>query len=181
MNRKLSIVDLLRWRLAQAEAEAPPAPPAAHLLERAKPWWEKWPEQFRALVDRLGSVQLALGHALAVPRDLLGGNSVPALVVRGEEEIETSVRVLYLDVRNRCLRLRFQLEALLAPPEPILEVTFVSETAPGTPFSAAAVLVLDREYRLDTELAEESSRYWEKLKVTQRIPYRLILRPGAGG
>jgi hypothetical protein len=45
--RELPVEQLLRWRLAQAEAAAPSAPRAAQLLEMARPWSacnEYWPE-----------------------------------------------------------------------------------------------------------------------------------------
>jgi hypothetical protein len=173
--------ELLRWRLAQAEAEAPPAPCAARLLELARPWWETWPKRFAELVERLGRIEVAYGHAMAEPPDRRGGHSVPALIVRIQEELETSVRLLYLDVRDGRLRLRFQLGRAMEPPEEAFEVTFVREPAMGAPFSAPAVLSMDREYRLETELSEEIARDWEALKVTHRIPYRLILRPGGTG
>lgn len=183
MNRDRPIEELLRWRLAQCEADAPPAPPAASLLELARPWWEHLPERFASLVERLGRIRVAAyGHAMAEPRPARGGHSVPALVVRAaEEEIETAVRVLYLDVRAERLRLRFELDAPIEPPEHAFEVTFVPEATAAAPFSAPAVLAVDREYRLETELPEEIAAHWKGLKVTHRIPYRLILRARDAG
>src|SRR5262245_39553982 len=98
MKTKVPISQLLRWRLSQAEAEAPPAPRAARLLELARPWWETWPEQFRALVGRLGQMQIAYGHA-ADARPARGGFPVPALIALGSQEIEASASVLYVNVR----------------------------------------------------------------------------------
>src|SRR5436309_3280949 len=106
----MPVEQLLRWRLSQAEAEAPPAPRAGRLLELARPWWETWPERFQSFVERLGGIEVAYGHA-AEPRQPRGGHPVPALVVRAVEELETSVRVLYINVREGRLRLRFQLDA----------------------------------------------------------------------
>ena len=168
--------ELLRWRLEQAEAEAPPPPHAARLLDLARPWWETWPERFAELVERLGRMQVAFGHAMADPRDARGGELVPALILRHVSDVETSVRPLYLHVHDAHLRLRFQLDAALEPPERVFEVTFVPERGAGPPFSARAVLSLDREYSLETRLPDEVARSWEALKVTHRIPYRLILR-----
>jgi hypothetical protein len=181
MNSDTRIEELLRWRLRQAEAEAPPAPRAARLLALARPWWEAWPERFEALVERLGRIQVAFAHALAEPRDSRGGHPLPALIVGAEEEMESSARLLYLEVRGGRLRLRFQLDAALEPAPRALDVTFVPETPMEAPFSAPAVLSLEREYHLDAELPEGVARRWQGLKVSQRIPYRMILRPDETG
>jgi hypothetical protein len=103
---------------------------------------------------------------------------VPALIVRAEEELESAARLLYLEVRNGRLRLRFQLDAALEPAAQALDVTFIPESPMEAPFSAPAVLSLDQEYHLEGELPEGVARRWEGWKVDQRIPYRMILRPG---
>src|SRR6266496_4119551 len=113
MKTEIPIEQLLRWRLAQAEAEAPPAPCAAHLLEMARPWWETRPEQFQALVQRLGRMPMVHDQAMADPPDARSGHPVPALIVRAVEEWETAARVLYLKVRDVRLCLRFE---LVTPP-----------------------------------------------------------------
>src|SRR5580765_7895823 len=106
MKTKLTIEELLRWRLARAEAEAPPAPRAARLLELARPWWEIWPEQFRILVERLGQVQVA-GHAMAERGQSRTAHPVPALIARAGEELQAFASVLYFSIGNGRLRLRF--------------------------------------------------------------------------
>ena len=58
MRREFDIEQLLRWRLERAEADAPPPPTGLHLLERARPWWDLWPERFAALTRRLGAIQI---------------------------------------------------------------------------------------------------------------------------
>jgi hypothetical protein len=103
---------------------------------------------------------------------------VPALIAGAEEEVESSAHLLYLQVRNGRLRLRFHLDAALEPAPHAFDVTFVPETPVEAPFSAPAVLSLDREYHLDVELPEGIAKRWEGWKVSQRIPYRMILRPG---
>src|SRR5262245_3301017 len=108
MKTEIPVEQLLRWRLSQAEASAPPPPRAARLLELARPWWEVWPERFQSWVERVNRLQLAYGHAMAEPRQSRGGHPVPTLVVRGHAEVETCARVLYLDIRGSQLRLRFQ-------------------------------------------------------------------------
>ncbi len=176
MKTEIPIEQLLRWRLSRAEAEAPPAPRATRLLALARPWWDTWPEQFRAMVERLGKIQIAYGHAMAEPRPSRGGHPVPALVIRTTEELETSVRVLYLNVRDGRLRLRFQVDAVLGPEQKSLDVTFVCNASQRPVVSASASLSVDSEYRIDLELSEELARIWEPLKVTDRMPFRLILR-----
>lgn len=173
-----SVEQLLKWRLAQAELAARPAPRASRLLELTRPWWSTYPEQFRLLWARLGEIQVVYGHAMENPRaSREGGYPVPALVVRvGAPEVEASVRVLYLGTRDRRMSLRFLLESAL---DPAFEVTFVSE-AEGLPlFSATAMRSLDKEYRLDVELPENIASQWKDLRVTDRMPFRLILRLSA--
>jgi hypothetical protein len=182
MSNEISIEQLLRWRAARAEAEAPPAPRAARLLELARPWWEAWPERFHLLVERLGSIQITYGHAMAEPVEARrSGYPVPTLIVRGVEELETSVSVLYLGVRDARLRLRFQLESALAHVPKTFEVTFVAQGSARPLLSAPAVLSVDREYRIDCELPAELGRDWKELKVTDRMPFRLILRSDKDG
>jgi hypothetical protein len=181
MNSDLEIEELLRWRLARAEAEAPPPPGAARLLELARPWWEVWPERFARLRQRLARVPVAYGHAATEPRSGGRGHPLPALVVGAEATVETTVRVLYLDVRRARLRLRFALETAIVPSPPTFEVTFIPEGRDEAPFSVPAALTMDREYRLDLELSEEAASRWEAFKVTHRLPYRLILRSGGAG
>ena len=173
-----SVEQLLRWRLARAEAEAPPAPRAARLLEQARPWWERWPEQFRARVQRLSTIQVAYGYAMVDTQGARGGHPVPALIAQAED-LETFARVLYLSVHGSQLRLRFQLHALPARSEPAYEVTFVSDADARPLLAAHATLSVGCEYRLDTELAEELATSWGALKVTDRMPFRFILRPAS--
>src|SRR5438128_10069768 len=140
MSSKIPIEELLRWRAARAEAEAPPAPRAARLLEMARPWWEIRPERFQAFVERLGRIQVACGHAMGEPRQSRSGHPVPTLIVRAVEELETSVRVLYLNVRDGRLRLRFQLDAAAVQAQESFEVTFVSDKSERPLLSAPAKL-----------------------------------------
>src|SRR5438105_14030546 len=153
MSSKIPIEELLRWRVAKAEAEAPAAPRAARLLEMARPWWEIWPERFQSFVERLGRIQVAYGHAMAEPRQSHSGHPVPALLVRAVEELETSVRVLYLNVRDGRLRLRFQLDAGTVQAQERFEVTFVSDKPQRPLLAAPAIFSLDGEYRIDAELS----------------------------
>jgi hypothetical protein len=173
-----SVEQLLRWRLAQAEKEAPPAPRASRLLELARPWWETSPEQFRALWTRLGMIQVVFGHAMVEPDARRGsGYPVPALMERaGEPDLETSVRVLYLGTRTNRMSLRFHLEAQPDHPDAGFEATFVSATSGQPLFSVHAFRSVDNEYRLDAELTDEIASDWRDLKVTDRMPFKLLLR-----
>jgi len=175
MKTKVSISQLLRWRLSQAEAGAPPKPRAARLLESARPCWETWPEPFAALVGRLSRIQITGGHAVAEPRPSSGGFPVPALVVMANQEIEASVTVSYLNVRNGLLMLCFRLDAVAAPIPERIEVTLVADPS-GRPLLLATATSVDAEYRIDAKLPAELAHQWEQLKVTDRMPFRLLLR-----
>jgi len=181
VNAKIPTEQLLRWRLSHAEAEAPPVPRAARLLELARPWWEIWPEQFQSVLERLCKIQIAYGHAMAEPQQSRSGHPVPALIVRSVEEFETSARVLYLNIRDQRLHLRFQLTAVPGQAEPTFDVTFVSDSGARALFSVRAARSVDCEYRVDVELSEELAGDWKQLKVTNRMPFRLILRPDTNG
>ena len=176
MKTNVSISQLLRWRLAQAQAEAPPAPRAARLLEMVRPWWETWPEQFRSLATRLGQVHIAYGHAMAEPRPSRGGFPVPALVALTNQEMDARANVLHLNVRKGRLMFRFQLDAAAARLPERLETTFVAEPSGRPLLSALATLSVDAEYRIDAELPADLAEEWGKLKVTDRMPFRLLLR-----
>jgi len=183
MNNKIPIKEILQWRLARAEAEAPRPPRARQLFDMARPWWETWPERFKSLVERVGRIQIAYGHAMAEPGGHARGgpHPVPALLVRACEEMETSVQVLYLSVRDGRLRLRFQLETPLRPAPESFEVTFICDKATHPALSAQAMLSVDNEYRIDAELPAELAQDMEPMKVTDRMPFRLILRTDADG
>jgi hypothetical protein len=176
MTPEISVGQLLRWRLARAEGDAPPAPRASRLLELVRPWWETWPERFKTQADRLTKIEVAYAYAMAEPARGRSGHPVPTLISHAEE-LETFARVLYLAVRDGRLRLRFQLDALPGKPEDTFEVTFVCDGARPV-FSAYATSSMN-EYRVDAELDEELATSWEALKVTDRMPFRFLLRPVA--
>jgi hypothetical protein len=177
MDRNLSIEKLLRWRAESAEADAPPPPRAAVLLDLVTPWWELWPERFRAAAEKLAGIRVSYGYAMVEPQPGRSGHPVPALISRDDEDLEAPARVLYMSVRDGRLRLRFQLDPIPRA-EPGFDVTFVSDDASIPPLSAYATLSVDNEYRLDAELPEDLARLWQTLKVTDQMPFRFILRPG---
>jgi hypothetical protein len=169
-----SLGRLLRWRLDRAEADAPPPPRAARLLQQIRPWWEVWPERFRAQAQRLGRIEVGFAYAKVDPGQGRSGHPVPTLIAHAEE-LETFARVVYLVVRDGRLRLRFHLEAMPGRMEDAFEVTFVSEGA--RPILSAVAKASMNEYRLDTELPDQLAAGWESLKVTDRMPFRFLLRP----
>jgi hypothetical protein len=177
MKTGVSIEQVLRWRLALAEAEAPRAPRAAQLLELARPWWERSPEQFQNLLQSLMRLEMAVGHAMAETRLPRTQHPVPTLIVRANEQIETCVRVLYLSVRESRLHFRFVLDAGANPLEEDFEATFILNSPAKPLFSADAIRSVDSEYRLDVEISAELVEEWRNLKVTDAMPFRLILHP----
>jgi len=177
MKPQLPVEQLLRWRLARAEAEAPPAPRGAQLLELARPWWETWPERFQTLVGRLSQLDVAYGHAMADPRRTSVEHPVPVMIVRDSSETESSARVLYFNVRGEQLRLRFQLNASPDISDPAYEATFVSRSTSKPLFSSSAQRSANGDYSLTEGLSGELVDKWSSLKVTDEMPFRLILRP----
>ena len=176
MRREFDIEQLLQWRVDRAESDAPPPPSGLHLLKRARPWWEIAPEKFAAHVRRLGAIQISYGYAMAHRQHGHSGHPVPTLISRNDEELESPARVLYMNVRDGKLRLRFHLDPI-PKTERGFEVTFISEGALQPIFSAYASLSVDGEYRLDADLPEDLATTWESLRVTDRMPFRFLLRP----
>ena len=176
MKAEIPIEQLLRWRLSHAEAEAPPAPRATRLLELVRPWWEVLPERFEELIARLGAIEVAYGHAMAEPLHARPCHRVAVLVVRASEELESSARILYLSLCDRQLRLRFHLEKAPVDLARTVEVTFISEHTGQPLFCASATVSIDNEYRLEADLPVELGQDWTQLKVTDRMPFRFILR-----
>ena len=71
---------------------------------------------------------------------------------------------------------RFHVDTLPEHAASGLEVTFVAEASALPLFSAHAARSVDSEYRLDADLTEEIASDWRELKVTDRMPFRLLLR-----
>jgi hypothetical protein len=177
MKRAIDIESLLQWRHQRAEADAPPAPSGAHLLKLVQPWWKMWPDRFAVSVRRLAAIQLSYGYAMAHPPHGHSGHPVATLISRDDEEQEAPARVLYMNVRDTRLRLRFQL-APVPRHDRVFDVTFVSEAGLQPILSAQADLSGNGEYRVDVELPSDLAAAWESLKVTDPMPFRFILRPG---
>jgi hypothetical protein len=171
-----SIEALLRWRLARAEADAPPPPSAALLLELARPWWEVWPERLRARLDRLAQMPLVYGYAMTALDRERAAHPVPTIIA-GTEDVETRARVTYFSVREGRLRLRFRLEGAPLVPETTFESTFVSEAGERALFMGTATLSQNGEYRVDVALPDDLVDAWTRVRVTDPMPFRFILLP----
>lgn len=168
---------LFNWRSARAEAEAPPPPRAARLLDLARPWWQRSPERFAALIAGFEGMPARFGHAMEPAAGRGGSYPVPAVIARTNVETSLLADVLYIHFRGRTLRLRFQLQPIPEPPEADLEVTFVAAEGPRVLFAGIAQLAPGGEYRLEVELPAEFAPAWTHLRVTDRMPFRFILRP----
>jgi hypothetical protein len=170
--------NLLRWRLAIAEREAPTPPRAAELVAAVRPWWERLPEHFTEMARRLGRMQVTYGYALddAKRSSAAGGYPVPALVTP-PGDFATFARVMYLSLRDGQLRLRFSLEDSLPTPSESVEVTFVATDSSRPICSALAHQHIDGEFRVEAAIPVELQQRWQTLRVTDPMPFRFILRP----
>jgi hypothetical protein len=170
--------EYLRWRLEQMKAEAPAAPSASQLIERALPWWEKSPERFRSLLGHLETIPTGHDQNGDHPNSSLDGPAVPALIVRGEAEIQSLVRVPDFKIQDGKLHFRFQLAPSLTPVDSTLEVTFISDTAGRPLFFTPAFGSGEIGYIVYADLSPELAREWASLKETDRLPFRLIIHLG---
>jgi len=183
MTSHTSIEELLRWRLECALAEAPPAPRAARLLALARPWWETVPERFRDLLAQVEALQPAIGHAMTDAHRSGTSHPVPVVIARGsnDDDFATVAHVLFIQVRNGMVRLRFQLQGGADSGATAYDATFVSSLAGHAPFEATAIRSVDHEYRVESEISPALEPSWSRLRVTDPMPFRLILRPPVDG
>src|SRR5262245_54154329 len=176
MKTELPLKELLRWRLLRAESQAPRAPKAARLLESSRPWWETWPEQFRMLAKRVTEMDFAYGLAMAEPGNPPGGHPVATVVVHNEAPVNTSARILYIQISDGRLRLRFLLDKAVCREQPAFEATILSAENGNPLLVSQATCSVDSEYRIEAELADAVAKEWKNVRVTDRMPFRLILR-----
>lgn len=181
MSADSPVERLLRWRRDEAELEAPAPPRAADLLRRSRPWWERTPVEFQRQVERLFRAQPNLGYALAGGDRTPTGTAVPALRVRPEGDATSIVRVTYLNIRDERLRLRFVFADGAIAMDEVLAVTFVTNDSGSPLLEALAGKAGDEEYRLEADLPPALAEGWQRLRVTDAMPFRLILRGHAGG
>jgi hypothetical protein len=170
--------EYLRWRFESMKAEAPAAPSAAQLIERALPWWERSPEIFRALVGRLEKMRNGYDHNESQSDHGSGVHTVPALMVRGEAETEGFARVLDFKIRDGRLHFRFQAAPSFVSEISTFEVTFISYPASRALFFTPAFGSSEIGYIVYTQLPPELAGAWTLLNETDRLPFRLILRSG---
>jgi hypothetical protein len=176
MNSESSLHRLLTWRAQQAETSAPPPPRAARLLELARPWWSRMPERFDELLAQLGAIHVRYGHAMVAGEPRGRGFPVPAIVERKNVEVSSLAHIGYFHLEGGRLRLRFQLQPPLEPAEPRVDATFVAHDEPAVLIEAKATLGPAGEYRIDVELPTTLAASWAALKVTDRMPFRFIIR-----
>jgi hypothetical protein len=182
MHSGVAVEQILRWRVAQAEASAPPAPRATHLLELARPWWERWPDRFRSRVERLAQMPLVYGFAMVTPDRDRRGHPVPVLLAHAEDR-ETYAHVLYFQVRDHDLRMRLELDFGAGHDDPsgsshpTYEATFVDDGSERPLLVGHAMQSQNGEYRIEVTLPDAIAHGWSTLKATDRMPFRLILRP----
>jgi hypothetical protein len=170
--------EYLRWRFESMKAEAPAAPSADQLIDRALPWWERSPEKFRALVGRLEKIQNGNDHNGGPSGHDSEGHTVPALIVRGDAGTEGLARVLDFKVSDGKLHFRFQLAPSLASGTSTFEVTIISHPGSLALLFTPAFGSNETGYIAYTELPPELAGAWTLLKETDRLPFRLILRSG---
>jgi hypothetical protein len=170
--------EYLRWRFESMKADAPAAPSAAQLLERALPWWERNPERFRTLVGRLEKMQGGYDHKGDPPGHGSEGHATPALIVRGDAEVEGLARVLDFKIRDGRLHFRFQAEPSFASEASTFEVTFISCQTSRALLFTSAYGSSETGYIAYTELPSQLARDWALLNEKDRLPFRLILRSG---
>jgi hypothetical protein len=170
--------EYFRWRLELMKVEAPAPPSAAQLIERARPWWERWPDRFHSLAGHLETKRTGHPHNGDQPNPGPDGIAVQALIVRGKEETKGFARVLDFKIHDAKLHFRFQLDPPFTPGASSLEVTFISDTAARALFFAQAFGSGEIGYIVYTELPPELARDWASLKETDPLPFRMILRSG---
>jgi hypothetical protein len=175
MSKKIPLEQLLHWRLKQAEAAAPPPPKAAQLLQSARPWWKKRPKEFRSKVEHLRTFQSTLSHSTNNKRRKANNILVPALLVYNEIESGVYASIKHFRVLETKLHLSFGLETKMSLVDHNLEVTFISNVTPAPMLDATATISADNTFHLETELPVEIAKEWEQLKLTNPMPFGLII------
>ena len=176
MKNRVFIEDLINWRSAQAEADAPPPPRAARLIELNRPWWQLQPERFQSLVRQFEAT-MRVGYAMDPDRAQRQNYPVPAVLAQTNVETNALADILYFSLRGRMLRMRFAVRVAVELRRPNLEVTFVAAESPEPLFFAKAILSPDGDYRVEVEVPPLLAEGWSRLRVTERMPFRFILRP----
>ena len=177
MKSKITAKELLRWRFDQAKAEAAAAPGANLLLNQARSWWEQSPDKFQSLVASLDTSKVVGSQAVTKSKRSRGPKPVAALVVWANKQHEAAAHMKYFRVVDGKLCMLFRVGTPSPLIEPALEATFVSDTEARPLFCVPAIASADGEYCVETELSAELAQLWKRLKATNQMPFRLILRP----
>ncbi len=175
MSTEVSIEQLLRWRLARAQADAPPQPCVAQLLAWAQPWWERYPERFQYALQSLMALDRQVATEKSQSRYPGAVSPVPTLIVRANEQVHACLYIVDIELRDGQLHLRFALNADANLGEDRFKVTFISSSKPV--LFAEATRLVNTEYRLDAEVPSELAEQWASFKPPDPTPFRWILCP----
>jgi hypothetical protein len=134
------------------------------------------PERFQDLLGQLGAIHVRYGHAMVAGEPRGRGFPVPTIVERKNVEVSSLAHIGYFQLEGGRLRLRFQLQPALELGEPNVHATFVAHDEPTVLLEARATLGPAGEYRIDVELPAALAESWAALKVTDRMPFRFIIR-----
>ena len=126
-------------------------------------------------MEHLRKFQSAHSHAATNKRRKGTGVPVPALLVYKEVESEIYALVTHLSLLETKLRLRFKLETKLSPVDQNLEVTFISNATLTPMFYVTTTVSADDTFHIETELPVEIAKDWEQLKLTNPMPFGLII------
>lgn len=176
MNAKTNFSKWLERQQSHAALDAPPAPRGFELLDRVRPWWERWPERFRALAEPLAAMEVHYGRAASGDDPKREGYPVPTVIVRTQAEDRGLARILYFSIADRRLRLRFQMGPDDAVPPENAEVTFVDAASSRPLFAVALEPASGGRFRVEAELTSELAEAWKAFKVTDRMPFHLIIQ-----
>lgn len=177
MNQHQKLSHLLRWKFEQSAKEAPPPPDYSFVEQEARMWWEAAPEAFQKLLRLLAT--LPAEHGFAAGADETADQpTVPVVVDSREGSEATRGEILYFNISDGLLRLRFRLRPPLAQSPDRVRVTFVANVDMTPVLVAWALPGIDEEFRLEGSLSPTLARDWSGLKATSPMPFRLVLQTG---
>lgn len=177
MNQHQKLSQLLRWKFEQSEIDAPPPPDYNFVEQEAPVGWEVAPATFQKLLRLLDALPAEPGFA-ADPSEIADQPTVPVVVDTGAGSEVTCGEILYLNINEGRLRLRFKLKPPLAQRQERMRVTFVSNVDMAPVLAAWALPSVDEEFRLEGSLSPTLERDWSGLRATSHMPFRLILQAG---
>jgi hypothetical protein len=177
VNQHQKLSQLLRWQFEQSAIDAPP-PPHYNFVEREAPiGWQMAPGAFQKLLRLLDALPAEPGFA-ADPDGNTDQPTVPVVVATGVGSEVTRGEILYFNIAEGRLRLRFRLKPPLAKRPERMRVIFVSNVDMTPVLEAWALPGVDEEFRLEESLLPTLERDWSELRATSHMPFRLILQAG---